>query len=40
MCEEKHVFIGDQVHPLEEQTFDEVPQGMGNITESNSEYGG
>ena len=29
-----------KIHPLEEQTFDEIPQGGGNVTERNSEYGG
>ena len=29
-----------KIYPLEEQTFDEVPQGGGNITKSNSENGG
>ena len=29
-----------KIYPLEEQTFDEVPQGGGNITETNAENGG
>ena len=29
-----------KIYPLEEQTFDEVPQGGGNIAKSNSENGG
>ena len=29
-----------KIYPLEEQTFDEVPQGGFNITETNAENGG
>ena len=29
-----------KIYPLEEQTFDEVPQGGCNITETNAENGG
>ena len=29
-----------KIYPLEEQTFNEVPQGGGNVTERSLEYGG